>query len=41
VFNGKLTAHLVDFFKHKFYESAHPFDIHEYLALGNPNRPLG
>lgn len=39
--NGKLMAHLVDLFKHKFTGGTHPFDIHEYLALGNPNRPLG
>ena len=39
--NGKLMAHLADLFKHKFSGGTHPFDIHEYLALGNPNRPLG
>lgn len=39
--NGKLLAHLADLFKHKFTGGTHPFDIHEYLALDNPNRPLG
>jgi len=39
--NGKLMAHLADLFKHKFTGGTHPFDIHEYLALDNPNRPLG
>lgn len=39
--NGKLMAHLADLFKHKFSGGTHPFDIHEYLSLDNPNRPLG
>jgi hypothetical protein len=39
--NSRLMAHLADLFKHKFTGGTHPFDIHEYLALGNPNRPLG
>ena len=39
--DGKLLAHLADLFKHKFTGGTHPFDIHEYLALDNPNRPLG
>lgn len=39
--NGKLLAHLADLFKHKFSGGTHPFDIHEYLSLDNPNRPLG
>jgi hypothetical protein len=39
--NGQLLAHLADLFKHKFSGGTHPFDIHEYLSLENPNRPLG
>ena len=39
--DGKLMAHLADLFKHKFTGGTHPFDIHEYLALIDPNRPLG
>ncbi len=39
--NGQLLAHLADLFKHKFSGGTHPFDIHEYLSLSNPNRPLG
>jgi hypothetical protein len=39
--NGRLLAHLADLFKHKFTGGTHPFDIHEYLALSDPNRPLG
>lgn len=39
--NGKLLAHLADLFKHKFTGGTHPFDIHEYLALDSPDRPLG
>lgn len=39
--DGKLMAHIADLFKHKFTGGTHPFDIHEYLALDNPNRPLG
>ena len=39
--NGQLLAHLADLFKHKFTGGTHPFDIHEYLALSDPNRPLG
>lgn len=39
--NGQLMAHLADLFKHKFTGGTHPFDIHEYLALDNPSRPLG
>jgi hypothetical protein len=39
--DGKLLAHVADLFKHKFNGGTHPFDIHEYLALEEPNRPLG
>lgn len=39
--NGRLLEHLADLLKHKFTGGTHPFDIHEYLALSNPNRPLG
>jgi hypothetical protein len=39
--DGKLLAHLADLFKHKFNGGTHPFDIHEYLDLSDPNRPLG
>ncbi len=39
--NGQMFKHLLDLFKHKFSGGTHPFDIHEYLALSNPNRPLG
>jgi hypothetical protein len=39
--DGKLMAHVADLFKHKFNGGTHPFDIHEYLALEDPNRPLG
>ncbi|MGH9971984.1 MAG: hypothetical protein ACREBG_29915 [Pyrinomonadaceae bacterium] len=39
--NGKMFQHLMDLFKHKFSGGTHPFDIHEFLALSNPNRPLG
>jgi hypothetical protein len=39
--NGKLMAHLADLFKHKFNGGTHPFDIHEFLVLSSPNRPLG
>lgn len=39
--NGQLLAHLADLFKHKFSGGTHPFDIHEYLVLDNPSRPLG
>jgi hypothetical protein len=39
--DGKLMAHLADLFKHKFSGGTHPYDIHEYLALEDPNRPLG
>ncbi len=39
--DGKLLEHLADLFKHKFTGGTHPFDIHEYLALSVPNRPLG
>lgn len=39
--DGKLLAHLASLFKHKFSGGTHPFDIHEYLALSDPNRPLG
>ena len=39
--NGQLMAHVADLFKHKFTGGTHPFDIHEYLAIANPNRPLG
>ena len=39
--NGKLLEHLADLFKHKFNGGTHPFDIHEYLVLSSPNRPLG
>jgi hypothetical protein len=33
--------HLKDLFLHKFNGGTHPFDIHEYLVLSSPNRPLG
>jgi hypothetical protein len=39
--NGQLLAHLADLFKHKLTGGTNPFDIHEYLALTSPNRPLG
>lgn len=39
--NGQMFAHLMDLLKHKFSGGTHPFDIHEYLAFANPNRPLG
>lgn len=39
--DGKLMAHLATLFKHKFSGGTHPFDIHEYLTLSAPNRPLG
>lgn len=39
--NGKLMAHLADLFKHKVSGGTHPFDIHEFLVLSSPNRPLG
>ena len=39
--NGQMFKHLMDLLKHKFSGGTHPFDIHEYLALTNPNRPLG
>ena len=39
--NGQMFKHLLDLFKHKFSGGTHPFDIHEYLGLSNPNRPLG
>jgi hypothetical protein len=39
--NGKMFQHLMDLLKHKFSGGTHPFDIHEYLALSSPNRPLG
>jgi hypothetical protein len=39
--NGKLFDHLVDLIQHKFTDGTHPFDIHEFLCLENPNRPLG
>jgi hypothetical protein len=39
--NGKLMAHLGDLFKHRFSGGTHPFDIHEYLVLEDPSRPLG
>ena len=39
--DGKLLEHLADLFKHKFSGGTHPFDIHEYLSLSDPNRPLG
>ncbi len=39
--NGKLLAHIADVFKHKFTGGTHPFAIHEYLALEQPNRDLG
>jgi hypothetical protein len=39
--NGQLFQHLMDLLKHKFNGGTHPFDIHEYLALSLPDRPLG
>ncbi|HZI19055.1 MAG TPA: hypothetical protein VEY09_10715 [Pyrinomonadaceae bacterium] len=39
--NGKLMHHIADLLKHKFNGGTHPFDIHEYLAMVSPNRPLG
>ena len=39
--NGQMFKHLLDLFKHKFSGGTHPFDIHEFLALSNPERPLG
>lgn len=39
--NGEALAHLADLFKHKFSGGTHPFDIHEFLALSQPNRQLG
>lgn len=39
--NGQMFKHLMDLLKHKFSGGTHPFDIHEYLALSNVNRPLG
>ena len=39
--NGQMFAHLMDLLKHKFSGGTHPFDIHEFLAFANPNRPLG
>ena len=39
--DGELMAHIADLFKHKFNGGTHPYDIHEYLALEDPNRPLG
>lgn len=39
--NGQMFKHLLDIFKHKFSGGTHPFDIHEFLALSSPNRPLG
>lgn len=39
--NGNLMRHLADLLKHKFNGGTHPFDIHEYLILSSPNRPLG
>lgn len=39
--NGELLAHLADVFKHWFTGGTHPFDIHEYLILGNQDLRLG
>ena len=39
--NGQMFAHLMDLLKHKFSGGTHPFDIHEFLAFADPNRPLG
>lgn len=39
--NGEMFKHLMDLFKHKFSGGTNPFDIHEFLALSSPNRPLG
>lgn len=39
--DGKLMAHVADLLKHKFSGGTHPFDIHEYLSMEDPNRPLG
>lgn len=39
--NGNLLRHLCDVFKHAFTGGTHPHDIHEYLALAQPQTPLG
>lgn len=40
--NGKLIPHLVDaLFRHRFTGGTHPLDIHEYLALSQPDVPIG
>ena len=39
--NGELIKHLCDTFKHKFTGGTHPYDIHEYLRLADPNVELG
>jgi len=39
--NGQLMKHLADLLKHKFNGGTHPYDIHEYLVMSSPNRPLG
>ncbi len=39
--NSALLKHLCDAFKHIFTGGTHPFDIHEYLALAQPQTPLG
>ena len=40
--NGKLIPHLFDaLFRHRFNGGTHPLDIHEYLALSQPDAPIG
>ncbi|MBL8203059.1 MAG: hypothetical protein JNM09_02435 [Blastocatellia bacterium] len=39
--NGALMKHLCDAFKHLFTGGTHPYDIHEYLTLAQPQTPLG
>lgn len=39
--NGALLKHLCDAFKHIFTGGTHPYDIHEYLTLAQPQTLLG
>ncbi|HEX4950338.1 MAG TPA: hypothetical protein VFZ34_26975 [Blastocatellia bacterium] len=39
--NGALLKHLCDAFKHISSGGTHPYDIHEYLTLAQPQTPLG
>lgn len=39
--NGKALAHLMDLLKHKFTGGTHPFDIHEYLRVGDSRADFG